>query len=57
KSAHAVDREFRVISALNRTSIPVPRAYSLCTDESVLGTMFYVMEYVEGRVFWEPLAP
>jgi aminoglycoside phosphotransferase (APT) family kinase protein len=56
-SAHAVDREFRVISALHPTGFPVPKPYVLCTDESVAGTMFYVMECVEGRVIWEPLLP
>ena len=43
-SAHAVDREFRVISALNKTDVPTPRAYALCEDESVVGTAFYIME-------------
>jgi aminoglycoside phosphotransferase (APT) family kinase protein len=52
-SAHQVDREYRVISALNRTTVPVCRAYALCADESVIGTAFYVMEYKEGRVFRE----
>lgn len=52
-SAHAVDREFRVISALYPTDVPVARPYALCTDESVIGTMFYVMDCVEGRVFWD----
>lgn len=56
-SAHAVDREYRVISALYPTGFPVPRTYALCTDESVIGTMFYVMDCVEGRVLWEPLLP
>src|SRR5438270_803832 len=56
-SAHAVDREFRVISALHPTGFPVPKPYVLCTDESIAGTMFYVMECVEGRVIWEPLLP
>jgi aminoglycoside phosphotransferase (APT) family kinase protein len=50
-SAHAVDREFRVITALADTVVPVPGAYVLCEDESVIGQMFYVMEYVPGRVF------
>ena len=53
-SAHAVDREYRVLTALQGTGVPVPRTYALCTDESVLGTWFYVMECVEGRVLWEP---
>lgn len=52
-SAHAVDREFRVISALYEQDFPVPRPYVLCEDESVVGTMFYIMDCVEGRIFWE----
>ena len=56
-SAHAVDREYRIIKALHPTGFPVPKPYILCTDESVAGTMFYVMECVEGRVIWEPLLP
>ena len=50
--AHAVDREARVITALGATGFPVPHVYGLCTDENVIGTWFYVMECVEGRVFW-----
>jgi len=57
KSAHAVDREFRVLSALADTDVPVARALHLCADDSVLGSMFYVMEFVEGRVFWDPALP
>ena len=57
KSAHAVDREFRVISALNRIDFEVPRAHLLCEDDSVVGTTFYVMECVEGRVIWDPTMP
>ena len=56
-SAHAVDREFRVISALADTDVPVPRTYALCEDDSVIGSMFYVMEYLDGRVFWDPSLP
>jgi aminoglycoside phosphotransferase (APT) family kinase protein len=56
-SAHAVDREYRVISALAGSAVPVPRTYVLCADESVIGSMFYVMELVEGRVLWDPLLP
>ncbi len=56
-SAHAVDREYRVIAALNRLDFPVPRAHALCEDPSVIGTPFYVMECVEGRVVWDPLLP
>ena len=57
ESAHAVDREFRVISALNETDFPVPRARLLCDDESVIGTMFFVMDHVDGRVLWDGLLP
>jgi aminoglycoside phosphotransferase (APT) family kinase protein len=56
-SAHAVDREYRVLTALAGTEVPVARCYALCTDESVIGTMFYVMDYVEGRVLWDPTLP
>ena len=55
--AHAVDREYRVISALAGRGFPVARAYGLCLDESVIGTPFYVMEMVDGRIFWEPAFP
>ncbi len=55
--AHAVEREHRVISALGRSGFPVPATYGLCEDESVIGTPFYVMEMVEGRIFWEPSFP
>lgn len=57
KSAHAVDREFKVISALASTEVPVARAYHLCDDDSVIGSMFYLMEYIDGRVFWDPALP
>ncbi len=56
-SAHAVEREFRVITALARAGIPVPRTYCLCEDESVIGRAFYIMEYVEGRVLWDQSLP
>jgi len=56
-SAHAVDREFRVISALHPTGFPVARPYALCTDDAVLGAMFYVMEMVEGRILWNGALP
>jgi aminoglycoside phosphotransferase (APT) family kinase protein len=56
-SAHAVDREFRVISALHPTGFPVARPYALCSDDGVLGAMFYVMEMVEGRVLWNGALP
>src|SRR5690606_23121707 len=50
-SAHAVDREFAVISALHAQDFPVARPYALCTDDGVIGSIFYVMEKVEGRIF------
>ncbi len=56
-SAHAVDREFRVISALYPTGFPVARPYALCEDESVIGTIFYVMDMVEGRILWDGTLP
>lgn len=57
RSAHAVDREFRVISALNTADFPAPRALALCEDEAVIGSMFYVMEMVEGRIMWDGRLP
>jgi aminoglycoside phosphotransferase (APT) family kinase protein len=57
KGAHAVDREYRVISALHATGFPVPRPFGLCLDESVIGTAFYIMEMVEGRNFWDTAFP
>jgi aminoglycoside phosphotransferase (APT) family kinase protein len=56
-SAHAVDREYRVIQALHRTGFPVARPHVLCEDASVIGTAFYVMEFVEGRVLWDQSLP
>src|SRR5258705_2394608 len=56
-SAHAVDREFRVISALGQWGFPVAHAYALCTDDSVIGASFYIMSMEEGRVFWDPALP
>ena len=52
-SAHAVDREFRLIDAVHPTGFPVPRPLALCEDETVIGAVFYVMEMVEGRTFWD----
>ena len=56
-SAHAVDREYRVLTALAGTGVPVPRTYLLCEDPAVIGTVFYVMEYVPGRVLTDPRLP
>ena len=56
-SAHAVDREYRVMSALSEAGFAVPKTYAFSDDESILGTMFYVMGFVPGRVFWDPSMP
>jgi len=56
-SAHAVEREYRVLEALGRAGMPVAKVYLLCEDESVIGRAFYVMEFVEGRVLWEQSLP
>ena len=56
-SAHAVDREYRVISALHGSGVPVAKTFALCMDESVLGTAFYIMDFVRGRVLWDPSLP
>lgn len=56
-SAHAVDREFTVMSALGTTGFPVPRMHGLEEDEAVIGTPFYVMDFVKGRIFWDPYLP
>src|ERR1051325_7445426 len=56
-SAHAVDREYRVISALGPTGFPVAKTYGLCSDDGVIGTWFYIMDMVEGRVLWDQTLP
>lgn len=53
KSAHAVDREYRVLAALGATDVPVAKVYHLCEDPEVIGSMFYIMEFCEGNVHWE----
>lgn len=53
-SAHAVDREYRVLKALGDTDVPVAKTYLLCEDDEIIGSMFYIMEYLDGRVFWDP---
>jgi len=57
KSAHAVDREFRVMSALKDTDVPVAGVHHLCDDNSVVGSMFFLMEFIDGRVMWDPALP
>lgn len=56
-SAHAVEREYKVIKALHGVGFPVARPYALCEDEAVIGTAFYVMDCVEGRVLWDQALP
>lgn len=56
-SAHAIEREYRVMDALSKNGFPAARQYALCTDEDVIGRAFYVMEYVEGRVLWDQALP
>ena len=57
KSAHMVEREYRVMRALESQGFPVPRALALCEDESVVGSVFFLMGHVEGRIFWDPALP
>jgi aminoglycoside phosphotransferase (APT) family kinase protein len=56
-SAHAIDREFRVMNALNKAGFPAPRQFALCNDEAVIGRAFYIMEFIEGRVLWDQALP
>jgi len=56
-SAHAIEREFKVMRGLQGTDVPVPKMYCLCEDETVIGRAFYVMEFVEGRVLWDQSLP
>lgn len=56
KSAHAVDREYRVLSALSETPVPTPKTFHLCEDDSVVGTAFYIMECCDGNIYWDPVA-
>jgi aminoglycoside phosphotransferase (APT) family kinase protein len=57
KSAHAVDREFKVYKALADSDVPVPKVYHLCEERDVIGSMFYVMDLCEGRIFWDAALP
>jgi aminoglycoside phosphotransferase (APT) family kinase protein len=57
KSAHAVDREYRVMRALKDSAVPVPMTYLLCEDPEVLGSLFYVMEFCDGRIYWDAALP
>ena len=53
KSAHAVDREYKVITALQNTEVPVPKTYGLCEDRDVIGTEFFVMDFLDGNIYWD----
>jgi aminoglycoside phosphotransferase (APT) family kinase protein len=57
KSAHAVEREFRVMQALSASAVPVPKTFHLCEDESIIGSVFFVMEHVRGDIYWDPTLP
>ncbi|KAJ5170889.1 Aminoglycoside phosphotransferase [Penicillium coprophilum] len=57
KTAHKVEREYKIIQALGSTNVPVPKAYILCEDDSVIGTAFYIMEFLDGRHFTDPAMP
>lgn len=57
KTAHRVEREYRIIHALERTDVPVPKTYCLCEDNEVIGTPFYIMEFLDGRIFTDPSIP
>jgi len=57
KTAHKVEREYRIIHALEKTDVPVPRALCLCEDESIIGTAFYIMTFLDGRIFEDPAIP
>ena len=57
KTAHQVDREYRIIHALENTDVPVPKAYCLCEDESIVETAFYIMEFLDGRIITDSWLP
>lgn len=57
KTAHRVEREYQIIHALEQTDVPVPRTVCLCEDDSVIGTAFYIMEFLDGRMFTDPAMP
>jgi aminoglycoside phosphotransferase (APT) family kinase protein len=57
KTAHKVEREYRIIKALENTDVPVPKAYCLCEDDAVVGTPFYIMEFLDGRIIEDPSIP
>lgn len=56
-TAHQVEREYRIIHALEKTEVPVPKTYALCTDINVIGTPFYIMEFLDGRIIEDASMP
>ena len=54
-SAHAVDREYKVMTALQQTKVPVPKTYGLCEDEEIIGTPFFIMDFLDGSIYWDLL--
>lgn len=57
KTVHKVEREYKIIHALEQTDVPVPKAYCLCEDAGVVGTPFYIMQFLDGRMFTDPAMP
>ena len=57
KTAHQVEREYRIIHALATTDVPAPKTYCLCEDTSIVGTPFYIMEFLDGRIITDPWLP
>lgn len=57
KTAHRVDREYRILHALEKTDVAAPKTYILCEDDDIIGTPFYIMEYLDGRIFEDPAMP
>lgn len=57
RTAHQVDREYKIIHALEETDVPVPKAYCLCEDEGIVGTAFYIMEFLDGRIITDSWLP
>lgn len=57
KTAHRVDREYRILHALEKTDVPVPKVYCLCEDDAIIGTPFYIMEFLDGRMITNPSMP
>jgi aminoglycoside phosphotransferase (APT) family kinase protein len=56
-SAHAIDREYRIVETLHKAGFPVPRPYRYCSDPDIIGSEFYIVEHLRGRIFWDPTLP